>query len=42
MFGCMFQPITAANIRAASLSCLSFATQPAGVGRSVTFWFEPQ
>lgn len=42
MFGCQFQPLTAATIRAASVTCASFAADPAGLGSNMTFWFEAQ
>ena len=42
MFGCQLSPITAAQLRSAYLTCPSFASQPAGLGSSMTFWFEAQ
>ena len=42
MFGCALSPITAAHLRSYDISCPSFADQPAGIGSSVFFWFEPQ
>lgn len=42
MFGCMLQPVTADALRAYTLSCPSFAGDPAGVGSQVLFWFEYQ
>ena len=42
MFGCRFQPLTAATLRNFYVTCPSFAAQPAGLGSELTLWFEPQ
>lgn len=40
MFGCLWQPLNAAVIRKVINQCDSFASQPAGLGSSIVFWFE--
>jgi hypothetical protein len=41
MFGCRWQPVSAALLRAYINTCDSFSTDPAGLGSTVRFWFEP-
>lgn len=42
MFGCQFNSLSAATLRAYVNTCNSFASDPAGTGSAVSFWFEPQ